>query len=78
MNTTSGSGMASQSTGQQKADQGPCTIEELENIITAPAGGLMMEPSTAYDEILPGLYLGDGYDDCSLRKLFLFVLFAAL
>lgn len=54
--------MASQWAGQQDADMGPCTVKELEDIITAPAGGLAMEPSTAYDQILPGLYLGDGYD----------------
>ena len=54
--------MASQWAGQQDADMGPCTVKELEDIITAPAGGLAVEPSTAYDQILPGLYLGDGYD----------------
>ncbi|KAL8583850.1 hypothetical protein ACOMHN_040319 [Nucella lapillus] len=40
--------------------EGPCTVEELEAIITAPTGGLMLEPSTAYDEILPGLFIGEG------------------
>lgn len=38
----------------------PCTIEELESIITAPSGGMVMLPSTAYDEIVAGLFLGEG------------------
>ena len=44
----------------QDKEEAPCTIEELEAILTAPTGGLAMEPSTAYDEILPGLFLGEG------------------
>lgn len=38
----------------------PCTIEELEAIITASTGGITMLPSTPYDEIIPGLFLGEG------------------
>ncbi|KAK7098584.1 dual specificity protein phosphatase 3-like [Littorina saxatilis] len=51
--------MATEKKGQLEG-KAPCTIEELEAIITAQTGGLFLEPSAAYDEILPGLYLGDG------------------
>ncbi|XP_076442865.1 dual specificity protein phosphatase 3-like [Babylonia areolata] len=44
--------------GEDKAP--PCTPEELEAIITAPTGGMLLEPSTAYDEIVPGLFIGEG------------------
>ena len=56
--------MASRSAGQKDADHddAPCTIEELEAILTAPAGGFAMEPSSDYDQVFPNLYLGDRYD----------------
>ncbi|KAK7491423.1 hypothetical protein BaRGS_00017252 [Batillaria attramentaria] len=38
----------------------PCTIEELDNIITASTGGLTVLPNTPYDEIIPGLFIGEG------------------
>ncbi|XP_055899110.1 serine/threonine/tyrosine-interacting-like protein 2 [Biomphalaria glabrata] len=38
----------------------PCSIEELENIITSPTGGLTMLPSTAFDKICEGIFLGEG------------------
>lgn len=53
--------MASACGGEGKEEtEAPCTVEELENIITASTGGLLLEPSTAYDEILPGLFIGEG------------------
>ncbi|KAH9518822.1 Dual specificity protein phosphatase 3 [Bulinus truncatus] len=38
----------------------PCTIEELQNIITAPSGGFTMLPNTEFDEICDGILLGEG------------------
>lgn len=40
-------------------DEEKCTVDELQNVITAPTGGLTMLPSTAYDEVYPNLYLGE-------------------
>lgn len=30
------------------------------NIITAPTGGYVLLPSSAYDEVYTGIYLGEG------------------
>ncbi len=38
-----------------------CTEEELRAIIVAPSGGLTMLPSTALDEVYPGLFVGEEY-----------------
>lgn len=38
-----------------------CTPEELYDIITAPSGGLQMLPNNAYDEVYPGIYVGEEY-----------------
>lgn len=38
-----------------------CTPEELDDIITAPSGGFQMLPSNAYDEVYPGIYVGEEY-----------------
>lgn len=38
-----------------------CTPEELDDIITAPSGGLQMLPSNAYDEVYPMIYVGEEY-----------------
>jgi len=42
------------------AGNGICTVDELEDIITASTGGLTMLPSTAYDEVYPNVYIGEG------------------
>lgn len=44
-----------------------CTVEELENIITASTGGLTMLPSSAYDEVYPDLYIGE--DSIALSRI---------
>lgn len=36
-----------------------CTVEELEGIITFPAGGMHMLPSRDLDEVWHGIYIGD-------------------
>ena len=36
-----------------------CTPEELTEIIEAPCGGMAMLPNTHYDEVYPGIYIGD-------------------
>lgn len=38
-----------------------CTPEELDDILTAPSGGLQMLPSNAYDEVYPRIYVGEEY-----------------
>ncbi|GFR76992.1 dual specificity protein phosphatase 3 [Elysia marginata] len=50
-------------------DDRPCTIEELEGIITAPSGGLTMLPSSPYDEICEGIYIGEGDSACSINRM---------
>ena len=37
----------------------PSTVNRLQEIITFPYGGLMMEPSNDYDEVLPSVFLGN-------------------
>ncbi|CAL1541514.1 unnamed protein product [Lymnaea stagnalis] len=63
-------------------DDRPCNIQELENIITAPSGGIVMLPSTAYDEVCDGIFLGEGYSaksiHCMLQLKVTHVLNAAL
>ncbi|XP_002735808.1 dual specificity protein phosphatase 3-like [Saccoglossus kowalevskii] len=34
-------------------------LSELGSILTAPANGMLMAPSRAYDEVWPGLYVGE-------------------
>lgn len=49
-----------------------CTPEELDDILTAPSGGLQMLPSNAYDEVYPGIYVGEesiGKSRIGLRDL---------
>uniref|UniRef100_A0A8W8NAR0 protein-serine/threonine phosphatase n=1 Tax=Magallana gigas TaxID=29159 RepID=A0A8W8NAR0_MAGGI len=49
-----------------------CTPEELDDIITAPSGGLQMLPSNAYDEVYPRIYVGEesiGKSRVGLRDL---------
>ncbi|CAG5123930.1 unnamed protein product [Candidula unifasciata] len=41
-------------------DDRPCTIAELENIITAPSAGLTLYPGRAYDEVYDGIFIGEG------------------
>ena len=41
-------------------DDRPCTVEELENVLTAPSGGMSMTPSDAYNEVYDGIYIGEG------------------
>lgn len=36
-----------------------CTVSELENILTAPSGGMVMLPGEPYDLVWPGIYLGE-------------------
>ncbi|RUS77048.1 hypothetical protein EGW08_015185 [Elysia chlorotica] len=50
-------------------DDGPCTIAELEGIITAPCGGLTMLPSSPYDEICEGIFIGEGDSACSVNRM---------
>ncbi|KAK3101801.1 hypothetical protein FSP39_006448 [Pinctada imbricata] len=40
-------------------DDGPCTPEDLDTIITAPSGGLTMLPTDGYNEVYPDLLIGD-------------------
>ncbi|XP_022333110.2 dual specificity protein phosphatase 3-like [Crassostrea virginica] len=42
-----------------KSNPATCTPEELDEIITAPSGGIQMLPSNAYDEVYPGIYIGE-------------------
>ncbi|XP_071104834.1 dual specificity protein phosphatase 3-like [Haliotis cracherodii] len=49
-----------------------CTVEELDDIITQPAGGLTMLPNTAYDEVYDNLLVGEesiARDLVQLRRL---------
>eukprot|EP00105_Crassostrea_gigas_P036429 XP_019920577.1 PREDICTED: uncharacterized protein LOC105322712 [Crassostrea gigas] len=49
-----------------------CTPEELYDIITAPSGGFQMLPNNAYDEVYPGIYVGEesiGKSRVGLRDL---------
>ncbi|GFO12758.1 dual specificity protein phosphatase 3 [Plakobranchus ocellatus] len=41
-------------------DDRPCTVDELERIITAPSNGFILLPNTPYDEICEGIYIGEG------------------
>ncbi|CAG2223779.1 DUSP3 [Mytilus edulis] len=50
-------------------DEEKCTVDELQNVITAPTGGLTMLPSTAYDEVYPNLYLERTLSRVGLRNL---------
>lgn len=45
-----------------------CTPEELDDILTAPSGGLQMLPSNAYDEVYPRIYVGEEYVISSIEK----------
>ncbi len=36
-----------------------CTVDELLNIITFPSGGMTMLPSDGFNEVYPGIYLGE-------------------
>lgn len=40
-------------------DNKPYTPDELMTIITAPSGGMLMAPSSAYDEVYEGIYIGE-------------------
>ena len=44
-----------------KSNPATCTPEELDEIINAPSGGIQMLPSNAYDEVYPGIYIGEEY-----------------
>lgn len=46
-------------------DDRPCTIEELMNIITAPTGGIVLLPSSPYDEVVDNVFIGEG--DSAMR-----------
>lgn len=35
------------------------SVEDLNNIITGPAGGLYMMPSNAYNEVFDGILIGE-------------------
>uniref|UniRef100_A0A0B7BA16 Dual specificity protein phosphatase n=2 Tax=Arion vulgaris TaxID=1028688 RepID=A0A0B7BA16_9EUPU len=63
-------------------DDRPCTIQELDNIITAPTGGLTLYPSRAYDEVYDGIFVGEGDSarsvNCMIRLAVTHVLNAAL
>ena len=49
----------------------PCTVEELDNILTAPSNGMSMCPSDAYNEVYEGIYIGEGYvNRIVLEKIF--------
>ncbi len=36
-----------------------CTVDEMLNIITFPSGGMTMLPSDGFNEVYPGIYLGE-------------------
>ncbi|KAL5006718.1 hypothetical protein ScPMuIL_015524 [Solemya velum] len=55
-----------------EADEKPCTIEELTNIITAQTGGFTLLPSEDFDEVYPNIYIGDesiARDRVELKRL---------
>ncbi|XP_067654797.1 dual specificity protein phosphatase 3-like [Haliotis asinina] len=56
----------------ENEDDTQCTLEELDDIITQPAGGMTMLPNTAYDEVYDNLLVGDesiARDLVQLRRL---------
>ena len=36
-----------------------CTVDELMDIITAETGGMVVLPSSSYDEVYEGIFIGD-------------------
>ncbi|XP_046552439.1 dual specificity protein phosphatase 3-like [Haliotis rubra] len=46
----------------ESEDAAECGLEELDDIITQPAGGMTMLPNTAYDEVYDNLLVGDESD----------------
>ncbi|XP_005108873.1 uncharacterized protein LOC101845577 [Aplysia californica] len=38
----------------------PCSVQELQDILTAPSHGMAMMPSTAFDEVYEGIFIGEG------------------
>ncbi len=36
-----------------------CTVEVLQDIITAPSGGKLLQPSNEMDQVYPNLYIGN-------------------
>lgn len=49
-----------------------CTIDRLQEIITAPSGGITMLPGTAFDEVYPNIFIGEesiALDRIELRRM---------
>lgn len=41
------------------SSSGKTSVEDLNYIITDPAGGLFMMPSDAYNEVFDGIFIGE-------------------
>ncbi|XP_014661476.1 PREDICTED: dual specificity protein phosphatase 3-like [Priapulus caudatus] len=51
---------------------GPCTLRELKAILTAPTGGVVVYPTTSYDEVYLNLFIGDeeiAHRKATLRRI---------
>lgn len=52
-----------------------CSAEELSEIITAPNGGYYALPTDPFNEVFPGIIIGDGYvDHYPIDSIFLFLI----
>ncbi|XP_037093461.1 dual specificity protein phosphatase 3-like isoform X1 [Pollicipes pollicipes] len=47
----------------------PLTVEDLRDMLVAPSHGRIAFPSKPYDEVYPGIYIGDGATALSLTVL---------
>ncbi|XP_061182846.1 uncharacterized protein LOC133191154 [Saccostrea echinata] len=69
---TSYSGKTFYDMEKSKPKHTTCTTKEIDDIITAPSGGITMLPSNACDEVYPGLFIGEesiGKSRVGLREM---------